>query len=82
MSHAFETFLAGSPDASKIDAFLSGRTFPLVENNRVTFVFRGAADAVNLRHWIFGLPSSQPFERLDGTELWHLTIDLPECSRV
>ena len=82
MSHAFETFLADTLDASKIDAFLSGRTFPLVEANSVTFVFRGAADAVNLRHWIFGLASSQPFERVEGTELWHLTIDLPECSRV
>ena len=82
MSHAFETFLADTLDTSKIDAFLSGRTFPLVEANSVTFVFRGAADAVNLRHWIFGLASSQPFERVEGTELWHLTIDLPECSRV
>ena len=82
MSQVFETFLAGTPDASKIDAFLSGRTFPLVDGNSVTFVFRGEADAVNLRHWIFGLPSSQPFERVEGTELWHLTIDLPECSRV
>ncbi len=82
MSHTFETFLADTPDASKIDAFLNERTFPLVEANSVTFVFRGEADAVNLRHWIFGLPSSQPFERVEGTELWHLTIDLPECSRV
>lgn len=82
MSHAFETFLADTLDAAKIDAFLNGRTFPLVEANGVTFVFHGAADAVNLRHWIFGLASSQPFERVEGTELWHLTIDLPECSRV
>ena len=82
MSHAFQTFLANTPDTSKIDAFLSGRTVPLVEGDRVTFVFRGAADAVNLRHWIFGLPSSQPFARVEGTELWHLTIDLPERSRV
>jgi len=82
MSHVFETFLADSPDAGKIDAFLSGRTVPLVEGDRVTFVFRAEADAVNLRHWIFGLPSSQPFERVEGTGLWHLTIDLPERSRV
>ena len=82
MSRVFREFLSTGPDAEKIDAFLSGRTFPLVEGDRVTFVFRGPADAVNLRHWIFGLPSSQPFRRVDGTELWHLTIDLPECSRV
>jgi enterochelin esterase family protein len=83
MSHAFETFLSETPlDAAKIDAFLKGRTVPLVEGNSVTFVFRGEADAVNLRHWIFGLPSSQAFLRTEGTDLWHLTIDLPERSRV
>ncbi len=82
MSTALDRFLDESPDAAAIDAFLSGRTFPILEGDRVTFVFRGTADAVNLRHWIFGLPSSQPFERVDGTDLWKLTIDLPECSRV
>src|SRR5690606_5912305 len=41
----------------EVRAFLDGREFPLVEGNRVTFVYHGAADAVALRHWIFGLPS-------------------------
>ena len=83
MSREFQGLLAvAPPDAASIDAFLNGKTLPLVEGNSVTFVYRGAADAINLRHWIFGLPSSQPFARVDGTELWHLTIDLPERSRV
>ncbi|NIM00525.1 MAG: enterochelin esterase [Acidobacteria bacterium] len=82
MSSVLDRFLDQTPGGETIDAFLSGRTFPILEGDRVTFVFRGRADAVNLRHWIFGLPSSQPFERVDGTDLWRLTLDLPECSRV
>jgi len=83
MSQPLQDLLAASPpDMTKIDAFLDGQAIPLVEGNSVTFVYRGAADAINLRHWIFGLPSSQAFARVEGTELWHLTIDLPERSRV
>jgi len=37
---------------------------------------------VRLRHWIYGLPSSQPFRRLPGTDLWSLALELPEGSRV
>jgi enterochelin esterase-like enzyme len=82
MTQAFQDFLAGQPDEQAIDEHLKGRTFPLVDGLRVTFVYRGEADAVNLRHWIFGLESSQPFERIEATQVWHLTIDLPERSRV
>ena len=32
---------------------------------------------MHLRHWIFGLPSSQPFARVAGTDLWYLTLELP-----
>ena len=56
--------------------------FPLVEGRDVTFVYRGEADAVHLRHWVFGLPSSQPLARVDGTDLWYLTLELPRGSRV
>jgi enterochelin esterase family protein len=50
-------------------------------SSSVTFVFRGVVDSVHLQHWIFGLPSSQPFLRIEGTDLWYLTIELPEKSR-
>jgi len=69
-------------DAEGIDAFLAGRTFPLAEGDRATFVYRGEADRVNLRHWIFGLPSSQPFDRLEGTDLWVLVQPVPLQSRL
>jgi enterochelin esterase family protein len=68
--------------AADVDAFLSGHAFPLVEGSSVTFVFRGEADEVRLRHWVFGLPSSVPLRRVAGTDLWYHVLELPEGSRV
>lgn len=72
---AIQTFLSKgpptrlrSPPSSRPDAF------PIVEGRQATFVYHGPADAVNLRHWAFGLASSQPFERVAGTDLWHHTL--------
>ena len=48
----------------------------------MTFVFRGPADAVFLQHWIYGLPSAQPFQRIDGSDLWYLVQEIPPRSRV
>ena len=48
----------------------------------ITFVWRGEADAVHLKHWVFGLTSSQPLARVPGTDLWYLTLELPRGSRV
>ena len=65
-----------------VDAFLDGREFPLVDANSCSFAFHGAADSVRLRHWIFGLRGSQPFDNVPGTDLWTLGIELPPGSRV
>jgi enterochelin esterase family protein len=72
----------GWPDAEAIDAWLAGRSIPIVEGSSVTFVWRGEADEVHLRHMVFGLPSSQAFERMPGTDLWYLVLDLPPRSRM
>jgi enterochelin esterase family protein len=81
--HELERLIAAKrPDRKTIAAFLKRHTFPLVESGRATFVFHGRADSVYLRHFIFGLPSSQPFQRVDGTDLWHVTIELPRRSRI
>ncbi|MEM9453888.1 MAG: alpha/beta hydrolase-fold protein [Myxococcota bacterium] len=72
----------GTPEGSAIDAFLRNRSFPLIEGDRATFVFHGNADAVNLRHWIYGLESAQPFLRVPGTDFWYLVHELPPGSRV
>ncbi len=70
------------PSAEAIDTFLASHTFPLSEGTTTTFVYRGDAEAVRLRHWIYGLPSTQPFLRIAGTDLWYLLLELPERSRV
>ena len=75
---AIDRFLSGdSPDAGRIDGFLSAHTFPLVEGTSVTFVYRGEAEAVLLQHFIYGLETSQPFHRVDGTDFWYFVQELP-----
>ncbi len=69
-------------DSAAIETFLSSHTFPIVEGPFCTFVFRGDADEVFLRHWVFGLSSSHAFERIGETDLWKVVLELPEQSRV
>ncbi len=71
-----------TPSKAAIDRFLEAHQFPIVEEGRTTFVFRGKVDEVLLRHWIFGLPSAQPLLRVGSSNLWYLTIELPGSSRV
>ena len=71
----------GTPTAKGIDVFLRQHSFPLLEPGNVTFVWRGAADEVILRRWISGFNTALPMQRLEGTELWVLTMDLPQGSR-
>jgi len=70
------------PDAAAIDAFIADHQFPLVEGPRVTFIWRGEAEGVRLQHWLFGLESSNPFERVVGTDFWWITVELRRRSRV
>lgn len=65
-----------------LDRFLAGRQLPHVDDNRVTFLFRGSADAVFLQHWVFGLGSRIPFDRWPGSSWWRLTMELPRRSRI
>lgn len=73
---------AGPRTREAVDAFFAGRAFPLVDGPTITFVYRGEAEAVHLKHWVYGLPSSQSLHRLDRTDVWHLSLDLPPGSRV
>ena len=82
-SPAIEGLRARRPlSAADVETFLAARRFPLVEGTASTFVWRGEADAVHLVHMIFGLPTQQPFLRLEGSDLWYLTLELPARSRV
>ncbi len=82
-SSALEALRSGATlGPAEVEALLADHDFPIVEGRRVTFVWRGQADAVYLQHWIYGLPSSQPFEQLPSSDLWLLSMDLPAASRV
>jgi enterochelin esterase family protein len=72
----------GRLSAATLDEVIGGRPLPLVEPGACTFVYRGHADAVHLRHWGVGLPPDLGFERIDGSEVWFLVLDLPPRSRV
>ncbi len=69
-------------DPTAVDRFVDGRSFPLIDDGTSTFVYRGEADAVRLRHWVYGLAATPTFTRLDGTDLWYLVLDVPRDSRV
>ena len=73
---------AGSPAADALDEFIEEHEFPIVEGSRCTFVYRGDASMVRLRHWVYGLPTAEPFTRVPGTDLWFHVMELPEGSRV
>ena len=72
----------GSPSNEEVERFILECSFPLVDENDITFVYRGDADEVYLRCWISGLDAAQPFQRLTDTNLWATTIALPEGSRI
>lgn len=75
-------FRRGAPSRAAVDKFIASTEFPLVDGSDVTFVYSGAADSVYLRCWISGFNTAQPFQALHGTDLWAVTIELPEGSRI
>ncbi|MCC6872699.1 MAG: DUF3327 domain-containing protein [Sandaracinaceae bacterium] len=82
MSLAIDELVRSKPDNAKVDSWMSGRRVPIVEGPSATFVWRGEAEGVRLRHFIYGLESAQPLNRLEGTDLWYLTVEIPPRSRV
>ena len=78
---AIAELAAGPKTPEAIDAFFSGHSFPIVDGPAITFIWRGEAEAVHLKHWVFGLPSSQQLARVEGTDVWHLTLELPPEAR-
>ena len=64
-------------NASVIDAFIEANGSPIVEGPTITFLFRGRVDEVRLRHFVFGLPTSQRFHHIGGTDLWYLSMEVP-----
>lgn len=80
---AINQLKASAPlDAGKVDEFLGSHQVPIVEGSRCTFLFRGEVDSVAVRHRIVNQPQHVPMRRLEGTDLWYVTIELPARSRV
>lgn len=77
-----DELIKGPRTPEAVSAFFAGRSFPLVEGSSITFVWRGEAEGIRLRHWVYGLPSSQSLHRVEGTDVWYLTLGLPPASRV
>lgn len=69
-------------DGSVIDRFVARYGSPIVEGERATFLWRGDADDVRVRHRVVGLPDPLHLKRITDTDLWSVTTDLPKGSRV
>jgi len=69
-------------DSAAIDAFLEANESPIVEGPSVTFLYRGEVSSVHLRHFSMGFPSLQEFRRIEDTDLWFLTMEVPPRSRM
>lgn len=82
VQRAIEVLKGGPKTPEAVDAWMAGHKFPLVEGPAMTFVWRGDAEAVHLKHWVFGLPSSQQLTRVEGTNVFYLTLEIPYGSRV
>lgn len=70
---------------AELEAFVAGKTFPLVDaNDTATFFYWDGqpAEAVYLQHWVFGLPSHVEFRRIPHTDAFYLPLDLPKRARV
>jgi enterochelin esterase family protein len=78
--------LAAAPDQARdlLQKFVVGHSFPLVSQETVTFFFWDGqpVDQVFLIHWVFGLESRQPFQRIEGTDALFLSLELPHGARI
>lgn len=69
-------------DAASIDRFLQRNGAPIIEGTRATFLWRGEADEVLVRHRVVGLPDPLALRRVKDTDLWYVTAEIPEGSRI
>ena len=79
---AIQELLLSEPAPEAVDRFVQKHDFPIREGPHTTFVYRGEASSVLLGHWLFGTAAAREMERVPGSDLWFLTLDLPAESRV
>lgn len=83
MSIALDRLLSapGGLEPAAIDDFLAVYGSPQLDGTTVTFFWRGKADGVRLKHFVYGLPTAQRFVRLEDTDLWWYALEVPNGSR-
>jgi enterochelin esterase-like enzyme len=69
-------------DEAMITRFIDRHGAPIVEGARTTFLWRGEADEVMVRHRVMGLADPLTMRRVTDTDLWYTTTEMPEGSRV
>jgi enterochelin esterase family protein len=72
---------AGTPSQAAVDALLSEHSFPLVEPGAATFVYRGAAERVEVVRFIHANADREPLTRVPGSELWLARLPVPDGAR-
>ncbi len=84
--HQLEASLLADPDraAELIQALGVEGELPLRNERDAVFIFFDGRDAsqVFLIHWVHGLESRQPLQRLGHSKVWALSLDLPPAARV
>lgn len=78
--------IEAGPDRAdaEVRAFLDAHQLPLVSDSSAIFFFYEDRHihSVHLVHWVFGLESRQPFQRLGQSRAWYLSVQLPHTARV
>jgi enterochelin esterase family protein len=69
-------------DEAAVDRFLARHEVPVVEGAKVTFLWRGEADAVSVRHRVVGMPEPLPLRKVRDADLWYAVVEVPENSRI
>ena len=69
-------------DGAAIDRFIERHGAPIIEGSRATFLWRGHADEVSVRHRVVGLPDPLRLRHVKDTDLWYVSTDIPEGSRI
>jgi enterochelin esterase-like enzyme len=57
-------------------------TTPFIQGDTATFTYVGDAEGVRVVTFMSLFPELPAMERLTGTDLWHVTVELPRGSRV
>jgi outer membrane protein assembly factor BamB len=78
---ASEMRVSENPDGV-LSSFLEGRDLPLVDGEKVVFLWRGDADDLAIAGDMIGMRREEPMHRLEGTDLWWWATELDRHARI